>query len=128
MTNYSSLGLNIFKYNQAGLLVFSLLIILVNYVHGSSLFFWLFLLGMLVIINLIWNLFSDVKWNKEYFVIEKFLRKRTVAANEFISVERLFSNVFVIRFTGSKFYYLGGFKSIFENASDITNKIIADTR
>lgn len=128
MTSYSSLGLNIFRYNQAGLLVFSLLIIGVNHLLGSTLFFLFLLFGMIVIINLIWNLFSDIKWNKEIFVIEKFLRKKVIASNEFIKVERLFFNVFMITFTDSKFYYIGNFRSISENASDITNKIIADIR
>lgn len=41
MTSYSSLGLNLFKYNQIALLVFSLLITGVNYILGASLFFWL---------------------------------------------------------------------------------------
>lgn len=77
---------------------------------------------------MIWYSFSDVKWNKENFVIEKFLRKRIIASNEFIKVERLVFNVLIITFTGSKFYYVGDYRSIFESPSDITNKIIADIR
>jgi hypothetical protein len=128
MINYSSLGLNIFKYNQAGLSVFSLLILGINYMLGSSLFFWFLLFGMLIVINLIWYSFSDIKWNKEDFIIEKFLKKKIIASSEFIKVDKLFFNVFVIKFTGSKFYYVGDYRSIFENPSDITNKIIADIR
>lgn len=123
MTKYNSLGLGMFKYNQAGLFVFSLLILWVNYMLRSSLFFWILLIIILIIINLIWYSFSDVKWNKDHFVIEKFLKKKVIVSNEFIKVDRLFFNVFVIKFINGKFYYIGDFKSIFENSSDITNTI-----
>lgn len=126
MTNYNSLGLNIFKYNQAGLLVFSLLIIGVNYMLGSSPLFWFILFGILLVINFIWYSFSDVKWNKDNFVIEKFLKKKVIASDEFVKVDRLFFNVFVIKFTGDKFYYVGDYKSVFENISDITNRILTN--
>jgi hypothetical protein len=126
MANYKSLGLNTFKYNQAALLVFSLLIIGINYILGSSLFFWFILILMLLFINLIWYSFSDVRWNKEEFVIEKFLKKKKIASNEFVRVDRLVFNVFVIQFTCAKYYFMGDFKSVFENSSQITNKIIAD--
>lgn len=126
--NYNSLGLGMFKYNQAGLAFFSLLILGINYILGSSLFFWFFLFGMLIIINLIWYLFSDIKWNKENFVIEKLFKKKIIASTEFIKVERLFFNVFVIKFIGRKFYYVGDYRSIFENPADITNKIIVNIR
>jgi hypothetical protein len=124
MTQFNSLGLNVFKYNQAGLFVFSLLLIGFNYLLGSSLYFWFVLVGMLIILNLIWYSFSDIKWNNESFVIEKFLKKKVIASNEFIKVDRLFISVFVITFTSNKFYYVGDYKSIFENSSDITNRII----
>lgn len=126
MTNYNSLGLNIVKYNQAGLFVFSLFIIGVNYMLGSSLLFWLVLFGMLLVVNFIWYSFSDIKWNKENFVIEKFFKKNVIASDEFIKVERLFFNFFVIKFTGAKFYYVDNYKSVFENSSDITKKIKAN--
>jgi hypothetical protein len=125
MTPYNSLGLNIFKYNQAGLFGFSLLIIGLNYLLGSPLYFWFILFGMLIILNLLWYFFSVIEWNSESFLIKKFLKKKVIALCEFIKVERLFLNVFVIIFTGNKFYYVGGYESIFENSSAITSQIIA---
>lgn len=125
-TKYNSLGIGIFKYNQALAFICSLLIIAINFMLGSSLFFWTFLIGMLLIINLIWYLFSDIKWNSEFFVIEKFLRKNEIPSSRFVKIDRIFFNVFVIRFTTSKFYYAGDFKSLFESPIDITNTIKAN--
>lgn len=128
MNNCNVLGLNIFKYNQAGLFVFSLAITGLNYMHGSSMLFWVVWFVMLLIINFIWYCFSDVRWNEENFVIEKFLKKRIIATSEFIKVERLFFNVFVIKFRDANFYYIGDHKSVFENSSDITNRIITSIK
>ena len=123
-TNHHPLGSNTFKHNQAGLVAFSLLIIGGNSIFGSSALFWFTLSGTLLAINFIWYSFSDVKWNQESFIIEKFLKKRVIASSEFIKVDRLFFSVFVIEFTTAKFYYVGDYNSVFENASDITNRII----
>ena len=114
-----------YKYNQILLLVFSIFVIIINLIIGSSITFWFFLIGMLLIINLIWYCFNDIKWNTDHFIVEKFLSRREISSDNFIGVERLFLNVFVIRFNGSKFYYTGGIQSFFENADDITNSIKA---
>jgi hypothetical protein len=123
MNSYRTLGLKISKYNQIALFIFSILIIGLNLIIGSEIIFWIFMIMMLLIINLIWYSFSDVKWSKEKFIVEKFLMKKEIPFNEFLSVDRLILGIFVIKFTNNKFYYIGGIKSFFTNTTAITNEI-----
>lgn len=81
------------------------------------------MLMMLLMINIIWYSFSDIKWNDKEFIIEKFLMKRKIPVNEFLSVDRLVLGFFVIKFKNNKFYYIGGLKSIFKDTATITNEI-----
>lgn len=120
---YNTLGLSINKYNQFFLLVFSFLLIGVNYIIGSSFYFWTFLIVMILIINVIWYLFSDIKWNKEEFIIEKFLMRKKIPSKEFVKVQKLLFNIFIITFTGKKYYYFGNFMLFSENDFDTTAKI-----
>ncbi len=78
---------------------------------------------MIIFINFIWYSFSDIEWNEDVFVIEKFMMKKQIPSTKFLKVERLFFNFFVIKFTDSKYYYLGKLNTIFKKDSDITSSI-----
>jgi hypothetical protein len=123
MGGYISLGLGTNKYNQIFLLVFSFFMSGANYFIGSSDAFWLVLLIMTIVINLLYYPFNDIKYNTEAFIIEKLFSKKEVSSKKFISVEKRLFNIFIIKFTEGKFYYLGDFKSLFEDTSSINERV-----
>lgn len=113
--NFEKLGLSGFRYMQIVCFLGTLLMLLANYLIGASLGFWAIFAGGLFIVNWIWNLFSDVKWDKEGFIIEKFLRKKEIPSNEFVRIDRFFLNVYTLRFKNDKYLYLAGLDSIFSD-------------
>lgn len=120
---YLPLGINVFEYNQIGLVIFSILVVVANFILGSSWLFLFLLLFVIIIVNLIWYAFTDISWNYESFKIKKFLFTRIISSNEFIKVDRVLLNFFVIVFNGSKYYYLGNYDSIFKNIVELNNEI-----
>jgi uncharacterized membrane protein YdbT with pleckstrin-like domain len=119
------LGSGIAKYLQITLLIFSLFLISILYLVGADLYFWMFFIAGLFIVNLIYYSFSDVKFNNERFVIEKMFFKKEIPSIDFIKVDRLplSFGVFSIKFADNRYYYSSDFKSIFKNSSEITNEI-----
>ncbi len=75
--------------------------------------------------NLIYYAFSDIKYNSEAFIIEKLFSKKQVSAKNFISVEKRLFNISIIKFTDGVFYYFGDFKALFEDISNINERIKA---
>ncbi len=125
MEEYISLGLRNNRYNQIFLFVFSFLIIGANYIIGSSPAFWLLLLVMIGIINLIYYVFSDIKYNSNTFIIEKLFFKKTIPSTNFVAVKKHLFNIYILKFTDGRFYYFGDLKSFFDNTSDINERIKA---
>src|ERR1700712_2947526 len=120
---YLSLSKGAFKYNQAFALFASLILIVVNLFFKSPLSYWLFFIVGLFVINFLWYLPSDVKWNNTGFVVEKFLIKKEIPLKDFINVKYLFMNIYLIHFINKKYYYLGDFQFLSDNSSEITRNI-----
>ncbi|RYZ98028.1 MAG: hypothetical protein EOP47_20305 [Sphingobacteriaceae bacterium] len=122
MEKYSTLGFAFVKHNQLIGLIFSTLLIIAACFIGAPIYFWFVYISGIVAINRIWYCFCDIKWNKESFVIEKFLYKKEIPSEKFVSIER---SVFwlTINFTDCKFYFFDDLGSFFKNTEDITNSI-----
>jgi len=124
MIKYDFIGLRIAKAYQILALSFSFLFIALNLLLGVTIYIMLFFLLIAVLINGYFYLFANVKYNAQEFVIEKFLWKRILPADQFIKVEKLFFNFYAIRFVNHRYYFRGDIKSIFLRSEYMTNDIL----
>lgn len=120
---FNTLGYFFTKWNQIIGIVFTVIFIIILSFIGAQVQFWVIYLSGLFIINGIWYSFSDIKYNGEEFVIEKFLFKKKIPANEFIRVEKVFLNICSITFVKNKFYYYGGHNMFFDDIKGINDEI-----
>lgn len=114
--SYTELGRNIFKYIQIVSILFSLLLIVVLIITGSSFYFSVVFAISIVLLNLYWNIFKDIKWNTKCFVIDSLFRKKIEKAEDFLKIERIFFNISKIKFRNKEYYYVEELASIFTDS------------
>lgn len=122
--DYTNIGLGISKYIQVTTTIFSLFLLFINYLLGSTLGFWLILICFLLLFHIIPYFFCDIKYNKEEFVIERLCWSKKLPANEFIRINRSFMiTISIIRFTHNSYYFYGNVRSLFKSSDKITTNI-----
>ncbi|NCD68818.1 hypothetical protein [Mucilaginibacter agri] len=124
MIKYNFIGLRIAKAYQILTLLFSILFLGITFLLGSSISVDLFFLLVAFLINAFYYLFIDIKYNSQEFVIEKFLWRRSLPSDQFIKVEKLFFNFYVIGFAKNKYFFREDIKSIFKDGEYKTNEIL----
>lgn len=123
MKNYNYIGLPIAKAYQMISVIFSVFVLIIAVLITNYLAMLLFFIAIAVLINGLWYIFSNIKFNSDFFYVEKFLWKKRLPSSEFIKVEKIILNFYYIKFIHGKYYFFGDLKSIFNSGDHLNDAI-----
>jgi len=122
--SYKVLGMNFNKVNQALVVFFSILFLGFLYSQHIQEPELIILIICILLMDYIWYLFTDIKFNAAEFVIERFLYSKKIPTSDFVRIRRIFFNFYRIEFLKKKFIFLGDVGSIFD--SNYESKLISE--
>ena len=121
---YQTIGSGLSRYFQFTLSFLSFFFIFIFYLLKVSQLIWLVSLSTILVLHVCSYFFCDIKYNTREFVIERFLWKRKIPADNFVCLSRIYViNIFIIRFTDCNFYYHGDINSFLKDFDVATEDI-----